>query len=92
MVAMIFLNIEGEIPADRHQLTLRQICEYLKVGVSEATGESCACVANKKKCCYDLFYYGQNLYHLFILPNNMGCVVKYKKFDSQDWEIFNPIV
>ena len=35
-----FLNKEGNIPTDRHQLTYFQLCEYLKVDVSEATGES----------------------------------------------------
>ena len=83
-----FLDIQGKIPEDRHQLTLMLICEYLNVDVSEATGELCACEANRKRCCYNLFYYGQNLLHIFKLPNNTGYVVKYKSLIPQSGLIF----
>jgi len=76
------LNEEG-FPLNRHQDVLLNVCGLVGLPRRHSLGEGLVCESHRGQERYDLFFYGQDLFHLFL--TEAGYSVKIKMFDSNEW-------
>jgi hypothetical protein len=77
------LNEQG-FPQNRHQDILLNICGLVGLQRRHSLGEGLVCESHRGQKRYDLFFYGQDLFHLFW--ENDVFSVKLKRFNSHVWE------
>jgi hypothetical protein len=76
--------LEAGFPTNRHQDVLLNICGHVGLPRRHSLGECLVCESHRKQKRYDMFQYGQDLFHLFLL--HRVYTVKLKMFNSNEWK------
>jgi hypothetical protein len=75
---------EAGFEKHRHPDILLNVCSHVGLPRRHSLGECLVCESHRGQQRYDLFLYGQDLFHLFL--EDGVYVVKLKRFNSKEWE------
>jgi hypothetical protein len=76
---------EAGFVGNRFNDTLLNICSLVNLPRRFSLGECLVCESHRGQKRFDLFIYGQDLFHLFLDEEGVYSV-KIKRFDSNEWE------
>jgi hypothetical protein len=71
-------------PNRRHQDVLLNVCGQVGLPRRHSLGECLVCESHRSVKRYDMFMYGQHLFHLFFIDQVYS--VKMKRYNSNEWE------